>query len=175
MSDSVQPQRKQPTRLPCPWDSPGKNTGMGRHFLLQCIKVKSEREVTQSCPTLSDPTDCSLPGSSVHGIFQARVLEWGAIAFSDLWHYLYNARYRIFKTLQNTILFLVSQFSRSVVSDSLRPHESQHTRPPCPSPTPGVHSNSCPSNGDATQLSHPLSSPSPPAPKPSQHQSFPMS
>jgi len=66
------------TRLPCPWDSPGKNTGVGCHFLLQCIKVKSESEVAQSCPTLSNPMDCSLPGSSIHGIFQARVLEWGA-------------------------------------------------------------------------------------------------
>ena len=73
----------QPTRLPCPWDSPGKNTGVGCHFLLQCMKVKSESEVPQSSPTLSDPMDCSLPGSSVHGILQARVLEWGAIAFSD--------------------------------------------------------------------------------------------
>ena len=63
-------------------DSPGKNTGVGCHFLLQCMKVKSESEVAQLCPTLSDPMDCSLPGSSVHGIFQARVLEWGAIAFS---------------------------------------------------------------------------------------------
>ena len=72
-----------PTRLPLPWDSPGKNTGVGCHFLLQCMKVKSEREVVQSCSTLSDPMDCSLPGSSVHGIFQARVLEWGAIAFSS--------------------------------------------------------------------------------------------
>ena len=79
---SVRPHRWQPTRLPRPWDSPGKNTGVGCHFLLQCMKVKSEREVTQSCPTLSDPKDCSLPGSSVHGSFQARVLEWGAIAFS---------------------------------------------------------------------------------------------
>ena len=67
-------------QLPRPWDSPGKNTGVGRHFLLQCMKVKSESEVAQSCPTLSDPMDCSLPGSSVCGIFQARVLEWGAIA-----------------------------------------------------------------------------------------------
>ena len=83
MSDSVRPHRRQPTRLLCPWDSPGKNTGVGCHFLLQCMKVKSESEVAQSCPTLSDPTDCSLPGSSIHGIFQARVLEWGAIAFSD--------------------------------------------------------------------------------------------
>ena len=62
-----------------PWDSPGKNTGVGCHFLLQCLKVKSESEVAQSCPTLSDPTDCSPPGSPVQGIFQARVLEWGAI------------------------------------------------------------------------------------------------
>ena len=79
---SVRPHRRQPTRLPRPWDSPGKNTGVGCHFLLQCMKVKSESEVAQSCPTLSDPVDCSPPGSSIHGIFQARVLEWGAIAFS---------------------------------------------------------------------------------------------
>ena len=83
MSNSVWPHRRQLTRLPCPWDSPGKNTGMGCHFLLQCMKVKSESEVAQSCPTLSDPMDCSPPGSSVHGIFQARALEWVAIAFSD--------------------------------------------------------------------------------------------
>ena len=81
---TVRPHRRQPTRLPCPWDSQGKNTGVGCHFLLQCMKVKSESEVTQSCSTLSDPMDCSLPGSSVHGIFQARALEWGAIAFSAL-------------------------------------------------------------------------------------------
>ena len=79
---TVRPHRRQPTRLPRPWDSPGKNTGVGCHFLLQCMKVKSEREVAQSCPTLRDPMDCSLPGSSAQGIFQARVLEWGAIAFS---------------------------------------------------------------------------------------------
>ena len=82
MSNSVQPHRRQPTRLPYPWDSLGKNTGMGCHFLLQCMKVKSQSKVTQSCPTLRDPMDCSLSGSSVHGDFQARVLEWGAIAFS---------------------------------------------------------------------------------------------
>ena len=82
MSDPVRPHRRQPTRLPRPWDSPGKNTGVGCHFLLQCIKVKSESEVAQLCPTLSDPMGCSLTGSSVRGIFQARVLEWGAIAFS---------------------------------------------------------------------------------------------
>ena len=82
MSDSVRPRRRQPTRPPRPWDSPGKNTGVGCHFLLQCMKGKSESEVAQSCPTLRDPMVCSLPGSSVHGIFQGRVLEWGAIAFS---------------------------------------------------------------------------------------------
>ena len=85
MSDSVRPHRRQPTRLPRPWDSPGKNTGVGCHFLLQCMKVKSESEVAQLCPTLSDPMDCSLPDSSAHGIFQARVLEWGAIAFSGFY------------------------------------------------------------------------------------------
>ena len=78
----VTPHRQQPTRLPRPWDSPGKNTGVGCHFLLQCVKVKSESAVAQSCPTLSNPMDCSLPGSSINGIFQARVLAWGAIAFS---------------------------------------------------------------------------------------------
>ena len=83
MSDSVRPHRRKPTRFPRPWDSPGKNTGVGCYFLLQCMKVKGEREVAQLCPALSDPMDCSLPGSSVHGLFQARVLEWGAIAFSN--------------------------------------------------------------------------------------------
>ena len=80
VSDSVRPHSWQPNRLLCPWNSPGKNTGVGCHFLLQCMKVKSE--VAQSCPTLSDPMDYSLPGSCAHGIFQARVLEWVAIAFS---------------------------------------------------------------------------------------------
>ena len=89
-ADSVRPHRQQPTRLLCPWDSPGKNTGVGCHFLLQCMKVKSEREVAQSCPSLSDPMDCSPLGSSVHGTFQARVPEWGAIAFSDRPIYYYK-------------------------------------------------------------------------------------
>ena len=75
-------------QAPRPWDSPGENTGVGCHFLLQCMKVKSESEVAQSCPTFHNPMDCSLPGSSVHGIFQARVLEWGAIAFSRRKTYL---------------------------------------------------------------------------------------
>ena len=89
MSESVRPQSRQPTRLSRPWDSPGKNTGVGCHFLLQCMKVKSERQVAQLYPTLSDPMDCSLPGSSVHGIFQGRVLEWDAIAFPGTYVYLW--------------------------------------------------------------------------------------
>ena len=90
VSNSVRPHRWQSTRLLCPWDSPGKNTGVGCHFLLQCMKVKSESEVAQSCLTLSDPMDCSLLGSSVHGIFQARVLEWIAIALSKyIYVYIY--------------------------------------------------------------------------------------
>src|SRR5574340_490721 len=84
LSDSVRPHRRQPTRLPRPWDSPGKNTGVGCPFLLQCMKVKSESEVTQSCLTSSDLMDCSPPGSSVHGILQARRLEWVAISFSNV-------------------------------------------------------------------------------------------
>ena len=83
MSDSVRLHRRQPTRLPHPWDSPGKNTGVGCHFRLQCMKVKSESEVAQSCPNLSNPMDCSPPGS-IHGIFQAKVLEWDAIAFYSI-------------------------------------------------------------------------------------------
>ena len=83
VSDSVRLHRQQPTKLPRPWDSPGKNTGICCHFLLQCMKVKNESEVAQSCLTLLDPKDCSLPGSSVHGIFQVRELEWVAIAFSQ--------------------------------------------------------------------------------------------
>ena len=82
VSDSVQPHRQQPTRLRHPWDSPGKNTGVGCHFLPQCMKVESESDAAQSCLTLSDAMDYSPPGSSARGIFQARVLEWGATAFS---------------------------------------------------------------------------------------------
>ena len=103
--------RRQPTRLPRPWDSPGKNTGVGYHFLLQCMKVESEREVTQSCLTLS--MDCSLPGSSIHGIFQARVLEWGAIAvsvpsYSSFYmFFLYSSSYSSYR------VFLVAQLVKN--------------------------------------------------------------
>ena len=85
VSDSVRPHRRQPTRLPRPWDSPGKNTGVGCHFLLQCMKLKSESEDAQSCLTLSNTTDCSLPGSSVHGIFQARVLCYSGQDVAKSW------------------------------------------------------------------------------------------
>ena len=88
MSDSVWPHRRQPTRLPCPWDSPGKSTGVGCHFLLQCMKVKSESEVAQLCLTLSDPMDCGPPGSSVRGVFQARGLEWVPLAMHLIFLYL---------------------------------------------------------------------------------------
>ena len=123
MSDSLRPHRRQPTRLPHPWDSPGKNTGVGCHFLLQCMKVKSEREVAQSCLTLGDPMDYSLPGSSIHGIFQARVLEWGAyyltiIIFSqkslsyDLGNYFMNVQRKRNVPQEKEVLSLV--FLRSV-------------------------------------------------------------
>ena len=92
---TVRPHRWQPTRLPCPWDSPGKNAGVGCHFLLQCMKVKSENEVAQSSPTLATPWTAAYQ-APVHGIFQAKVLEWGAIAFSDYdissWKYLSKVR-----------------------------------------------------------------------------------
>ena len=115
MSDSVRPHRRQPTRFRHPWDSPGKNTGVGCHFLLQCMKVKSESEVAQLCLTLSDPMDCSLPGSSVHGILQVRVLEWGAIAFhllitTELHTYnrrmLWHANYVSIKLLNSTVILM---------------------------------------------------------------------
>ena len=112
MSDSVQPHRQQPTRLPHPLDSPGKNTGVGCHFLLQCMKVKSESEVAQSCPTLSDPMDCSLPGSSIHGISQARLLEWGAIALSQGAKIKVQTNTPFFWRLQGKIFFLASRGNR---------------------------------------------------------------
>ena len=111
----MRPHRRQPISLPCPWDSPGKNTGVGCHFLLQRMKVKSESEVTQSCLTLSNPMDCP-PGSSIHGIFRATVLEWGAIAFSPI----------------TSCCPVVS-----VVSDFVQPHGLQPTRLLCPWDSPG--------------------------------------
>ena len=117
MSNSVRPHRRQPTRLCCPWDSPGKNTGVGCHFLLQCMRVKSESEVTQSCSTLSDPMDCSPPGASIHGILQARVLKWGAIAFFLLalnlhhlckWHHHIHSQWLKSQTSQSSLIPLIA-------------------------------------------------------------------
>ena len=102
MSDSVRPHRRQPTRLRHPWDSPGKNTGVGCRFLLQCMKVKSESEVAQSCPSLSDPMDCSLPGSSFHRSFQARVLEWVGSAFSQRLQVAVNSANMTLKKQRNS-------------------------------------------------------------------------
>ena len=82
MSDSVRPHKQQPTRLPRPWDCSGKNTGVGCHFLLQCMKLKRESEIAQSCPTLSDPMDCSLPGSSIMGF--SRQEYWGGVPLPSL-------------------------------------------------------------------------------------------
>ena len=140
MSDSVRPHRRQPTRLPRPWDSPGKNTGLGCHFLPQCMKVKSESEVAQSCPTLSNPMDCSLPGSFVHGIFHARVLEWGAIAFSK--SCLTLCKLMDCSTPGFPVLHYLPEFAQTHVSWV----------------------------GDAIQTTHPLWPPSPPALNLSQHQ-----
>ena len=109
MSDSVRPHRQQPTRLRHPWDSPGKNTGVGCHFLLQCMKVKSESEVAQSCLILRDPMDCSLPGSSVHGF--SREQYWNGLPFPSPMHESEKGKQ-----------------SRSVVSDSLQSHGLQPTR-----------------------------------------------
>ena len=146
---TLRPHRRQPSRLRRPWDSPGKNTGVGCHFLLQWMKVKSESDVTQSCPTLSDLMDCSPPASSIHGIFQARVLEWGAIAFSisknisKISKVSKNISKNVSKNMEKqqdtTVLYSSVQFNHSVVSDSLRPHGLQYMRPPCPSPTPEVY------------------------------------
>ena len=115
MSDSVPPRRWQPTRLLCPWDSPGKNSGVGCRFLLQCMKMKSESEMAQSCPTLSNPMDCRLPGSSVHGIFQARVLEWVSIAFSDIYISYTNTGTSNFSSLILIPIVFASLFLQSRV------------------------------------------------------------
>ena len=122
MSDSVRPQTWQPTRLPRPWDSPGKNTGVGCHFLLQCMKGKSESEVAQSCPTLSDPMDCSPPGSSVHGIFQ----YWSGVPHAQSYSLLYHeffVRHNIYLNTRyhehyNMVFFSVNKFVYHILSHS---------------------------------------------------------
>ena len=149
----MRPHRWQPTRLPHPWDSPSKNTGVDCHFLLQCMKVKSESEVAQSCPTLSDPMDYSLPGSSIHGIFQVRVLEWGAIAFSRTYHSVQ------FSSVAQSCLTLCDSMNLSTPGLPVHHQLSEFTQ---------IHVHRV---SDAIQPSHPLSAPSP-APNPSQHQSL---
>jgi len=126
----MRPHRRQPTRLPHPWDSPGKNTGVGCHFLLQCMKVKSETEVAQSCLTLHDPMDCSLPGSSVHGIFQARVLEWGAIAFSNHTNIQVGGRSMITENEERflTLSQLFQILNNKVAIFPISQHESESSR-----------------------------------------------
>ena len=143
----MRPHRWPPTRLLCPWDSPGKNTGVGCHFLFQCMKVKSESEVAQSCPTLSDLMDCSLPGSSVHGIFPGNstgvgchCLLWGlSVQFSG------------------SVVTLCNPMNCSTPSLPVHHQHLEFTQ---------IHVNRV---GDAFQPSHPLLSSSPPAPNPSQH------
>ena len=106
VSDSVWPHRRQPTRLPRPWDSPGKNTGVGCHLLLQCMKGKSEGEVAQSCPTLPNSMDCSPPGSSARGTFQARVLEWGGpnpTCLVSSWEAMQRDRWKRHRTSRRNI------------------------------------------------------------------------
>ena len=159
----MQPHRWQPTRLPRPWDSPSKNTGMGCHFLLQCMKVKSESEVAQLCPILSDPMDCSLPGFSIHGIFQARVLEWGAISFSRG-----SSQHRGQTHIRSDQIRSATQSCPTLCDPMNRSTPGLPVHHQLPEFTQThVHRVS-----DAIQPSHPLASPSPPAPNPSQHQSL---
>ena len=113
---TLQPPRRQPIRLRRPWNSPGKNTGVGCHVLFQCIKVKSESEVAELCPTFCDPMDCIPPGSSVHGIFQARVLEWVAIAFSD---YVLSTYWNVNHNRHNRLSFLLNNLYNLLISSSL--------------------------------------------------------
>ena len=140
-SDTVRPHRWQPSRLPRPCDSPGKNTGMGCHFLLQFMKVKSKSEVAQSCPTLSDPMDCGLSGSSARGILQARVLSGLPCLLQTL--------------LVSSVHFSSVAQSCPTRCYSLLPHESQHDNPPCPSHLPEFTQTHIHWVGDAIQPSHP--------------------
>ena len=156
MSDSVRPHRLQPTKLQCPWDTPSKNIGVGCHFLLQCMKVKSESEVAELCPTLCYPLDCSLPGSSIHGIFQARVLEWVASAFSIGLHQIRDQ----IRSVDQSCPTLCHPMNRSTPGLLVHHQHPEFTEP-------HVHRVS-----DAIQPSHPLLSPFPLAPSPSEHQSL---
>ena len=148
----MRPQRRQPTRLLRPWDSPGKNTGVGCHFLLQCMKVKRESEVTESCPTLSDPMDCSVPGSSVHGF--SRQEYWSGMPLPSPKDTVQ------FSSVAQLCPTLCDSVNRSTPGLPVHHQLPEFTQT-------HVHRVS-----DAIQPSHPLLSPSPPAPNPSQHQSL---
>ena len=154
------PHRRQPTRLPDPWDSPSKNTGVGCHFLLQCMQVKSESEVAQSCPTLSDPMDCSLPGSSIQGIFQARVLEWVPVP-SPRNHYAIVNWQQFF--------FLCGSIAKSCLT-LCDPMDCSTPGFPVLHYLPEFVQTHVHQVGDTIQPSHPLSSSSPFAFNLSQHQ-----
>ena len=171
MSDSVRPHRWQPTRLRGPWDSPGKNTGVGYHFLLRCMKVKSESEVTQLCLTLRNLMNYSPSGSSVHRILQARILEWVTISFSRRSSWLrdqtwvsciaelclreYILRFNPHNSLARLLLF-----SRSAMSHSLRVLGRNTPDLPVLQHLLELAQTHV---GDAIQPSYPLSFPSPPA------------
>ena len=200
MSDSVRPHKRQPTRLPRPRDSPGKNTGVGCHFLLQCMKVKSESEDAQSCLTLSDPLDCSPPGSSVHGIFQAKEY-WSGVPLVIT--FLPRSKRLLISLLQSpSAMILEPPKIKSVTVSTVSPSICHEVMGPdfcasvqfssvaqscatlcdpmnCSTPglpvhhqLPGFTQTHVRQVGDAIQPSHPLLSPSPPAPNPSQHQSL---
>ena len=152
MSDSVRPQRRQPTRLPRTRDSPGKNTGVGCHFLLQCMKVKSESEVTQSCPTLATPWTAAYQAPPSMGF--SRQKYWSGVPLPSPEEDVRgqqmicqminsgNAKDLVYFT---PVMYSV-QFSSVTQScpTFCEPHGLQHSRPSCPSTTPGVYSNSCP-------------------------------
>ena len=151
---TLRPHRRQPSRLPHPWDSPGKNAGVGCHCLFQCMKVKSESEVAQLCPTLSDPMDHSFPGSSIHGIFPGKST---GVSCHCLLHMIASFQ---FSSVAQSCLTLCNRMNRSTSGLPVHHQLPEFTQT-------HVHRVS-----DAIQLSHPRSSPSPPTPNPSQHQSL---
>jgi len=137
MSDSVRPHRRQPIRLRCPWDSPGKNTGVGCHFLLQCMKVKVKS--LSRVRLFATPWTAAYQAPPSMGF--SRQEYWSGLPLPSLDDLICLSK---FYPLEIFLLYTSVQFSHSVVSNSLRPHALQHARPPCPSPTPGVYLNSCP-------------------------------
>ena len=155
MSNSVWPHRRQHTRLPCPWDSPGKNTGVGCYCLLQCMKLKSESEVTQPCPTLTDPMDCK-PTRAPHP-WDSPDNSSGVGCYCLLRNSKLEGHNHPCRTHQFSSVRLCDPMNRSMpglpVHHQLPKFTQTHVR----------------QVSDAIQPSHPLSSPSP-APNPSQHQ-----